>query len=384
MPEPSDTDLLEREFIARDPEALPSVQKTLPEMYRTAEIEFWYDLTPPKGLQRDYVWCAHDGKKTHWRGYVMKTADDVRFLIGKDCGSEIFGYDFNLVARGFSKLRMRQGYLIQLRSILAAIPAAIEELHQLISNPIHGQYKATKARLRSEMPELYRNLVIAVTRRGASLDVLERVRDYAAELQRADRHSDEDEELERMRRKKERGQITLTAFKKFRDEFRAIKKGRYNDPIYKSISETVGSVPGYDFFLTDAPPEDILRTRLDEVCGIHEELSGPSEQLTTRKIRAEIRRLRTCAESVDAQVERLHAPIQFFSGAGLVTVANWATKSADCGGTYRSVGQTIVWESTHDDVVMALPTEYDVPKTPKLEILKLALSRSDGDEKFPK
>ncbi len=81
---------------------------------------------------------------------------------------------------------------------------------------------------------------------------------------------------------------------------------------------------------------------------------------------------------------RLHAPIQFFSGAGLVTVANWATKSPDCGGTYRSVGQTTVWESTHDDVVMALPTEYDVPKTPKLEILKLALSRSDSDEKFPK
>lgn len=383
MPEPSDTDLLEREFITRDPEALRSVQKTLPENYLTAEIEFWYDLTPPKGLQRDYVWCAHDGKKTHWRGYVMQT-DDVRFLIGKDCGSEIFGHDFNLIARGFSALHTRQGYLIQLGSILAAIPAAIEGLHQLLSDPIHGQYKTTKARLRSKMPELYRNLVIAVTRRGASLDVFERVRDYAAELRRVEGYSDEDEELEQLRRKKERGQITLTTFKKLRDEFRALKKERENDPIYKSVSKTIGSVPGYDFFLTDAPPEDILRTRLDEICSVHDELSGPSEQLTTRKIQAEIRRLRTYAESVDAQLERLRAPIQFFSGAGLATVADWATKSPDCGGTYRSVGQTIVFESAHDDVVMALPAGYDVPRTHKLEILKLALSRSDSDGKFRK
>ena len=125
-----------------------------------------------------------------------------------------------------------------------------------------------------------------------------------------------------------------------------------------------------------------MRTQIDAVVNVREELSGPSEQLATRKIKAEIRRLRTCIESVNAQVERLRAPIQFFSESGLSTVANWATKSPDCNGTYRSVGQTIVWETTHDDVVMALPTGYDVPKTPKLEILKLALSRSDSDEKF--
>ena len=143
---PSDAELLKRAFITRDPERLSSVSKTLPDNYLTAEIEFWYDLTPPKGQERDYIWCAHDGRETHWKGYVMKTEDGVRFLIGKDCGKDIFGHDFNQIARSFSVLHTRQGYLIQLGSTAAALPAAIKELRHLIAHPVLGQYQTVKAR----------------------------------------------------------------------------------------------------------------------------------------------------------------------------------------------------------------------------------------------
>ncbi len=194
---PSDADLLEREFVARDPEGLARLSKTLPNNYVTAVIEYWYNLTPPKGQERDFAWCAHDGKKTHWKGYVMKTKDNVRFLIGKDCGKEIFDYDFNVIARGFNAQRTRQLYLIQHRSTVAALPPAIEELRRLSGHPILGQFETVKAHLRSEMSGLYRNLVEAVSTRGGSLVVEDRVQDYAAELRRAERQGDEDEELER-------------------------------------------------------------------------------------------------------------------------------------------------------------------------------------------
>ena len=79
--QPSDSEILERQFDTDDPEQLPGLRSVLPANFSTAAIEYWYDLSPPKGLHRDYVWCAHDKKATHWRGYVMKTLDGVRFLL---------------------------------------------------------------------------------------------------------------------------------------------------------------------------------------------------------------------------------------------------------------------------------------------------------------
>ncbi len=378
---PSDAELLKRAFITRDPERLSSVSKTLPDNYLTAEIEFWYDLTPPKGQERDYIWCAHDGRETHWKGYVMKTEDGVRFLIGKDCGKDIFGHDFNQIARSFSVLHTRQGYLIQLGSTAAALPAAIKELRHLIAHPVLGQYQTVKARLRSEMPDIHRNLVAAVSRRGGLLVVEDRVRDYAAELRRAERQGDEDEELERAREKKERGEMTLTAFKRLRDEVHLRQKSRANDPIYTTVERTVGRVSGGDLFGFDPVPREVLQTRLDDLRTLQEELSGPTEGISTRKLQAAFRKLRECVEDVEVQLQRLRAPMEFFDKTNLATVAGWATNVPKCTGKYRSVGRTIVWEAPREDVEVMLPAGYEVPATPKLEILKLALSRSGRDAK---
>ena len=376
---PSDADLLEREFVTRDPERLAGVSKTLPNNYLTAEIEFWYDLTPPKGQERDYVWCAHDGRETHWKGYAMKTNDGVRFLIGKDCGKEIFGHDFNMIARGFSALHTRQGYLIQHRSTVAALPPAIEELRRLIDHPMLGQYEAVKRRLRSEMPDLHRGLVAAVSQRGGSLVVEDWVRDYAAELRRAERQGDEDEELERAREKKERGEMTLTAFKRVREDIRLRQKSRDNDPIFTMVERSVGTVSGGDLFRFDRAPIKVLQAKLGELRNLQDELSAQTEGISARKFQAAFRKLRECIQVLEVQLQRVRAPVDFFTQRNLATVAGWATSIPNCDGKYRSVGRTIVWEASRDDVEVTLPPGYEVPAAPKLEVLKMALTRSDGD-----
>ena len=380
----SDAELLEREFVTRDPERLPGVSKTLPDNYLKAEIEFWYNLTPPKGQERDYVWCAHDGHQTHWKGYVMKTVDGVPFLIGKDCGKEIFGHDFNVIAHGFNARLKRQGYLIQLGSTVAALPAAIEELRNLIGHSMLGHYEKVKKRLRSDMRDLQRNLVAAVLRRGGSLMVEDRVRDYAAELRRADRQGDEDEELERAREKKERSEMTLTAFKRVRDEIRLRQKSQVNDPIYTLVERSVGSVSGGDLFRFEPAPREALEKRLDEMHSLHEEMSGPTDCLSTRKLQTVFRKLRECVKDIEVQLQRLRSPTDFFTARNLATVVDWANQVPKCGGKYRSVGRTIVWEAAHDDVEVTLPPGYEVPAMPKLVVLKLALSRSDEDAKSRK
>jgi len=380
---PSDRELLGREFVTRDPESLPDLSPTMPSDYLTAEIEFWHDVTPPKGQDRSrdtYVWCAHDGKKTHWKGYVMKSASGVRFLIGKDCGKEVFGYDFNLVTRHFAALRTRQSQLNRHGSTVAALPGAIAELGRLIDHGTLNQYRMIKSRLRSATPDLYQNLAEAVRQHRGALIVEERVRDYDAELRRADYYGHEDDELERLQEQRKRREITVTEFKRLRAEVRARKKDREDDPIYRNVSKPVGSVSGGDLFIAGPEPKAVLQQELAKLRDILQKLSGSTEKITARSFTSLFQKARKSIETIEAELQRLRAPVAFFGETNLAGIARWASQAPECGGKYRAAGKAIIWEAPDDDVEVFLPREYEVPATPALEALKSAVSKTGLDK----
>ena len=62
-----------RRFWISDPEALSNLLERVPARDEVPEIEYQYDVTPPKGKSRPYVRCAHCFRPIHWKGNVWST-----------------------------------------------------------------------------------------------------------------------------------------------------------------------------------------------------------------------------------------------------------------------------------------------------------------------
>ena len=100
----ADAKLLGKAFRVQDPEALSGLIQEIPENTELPIIEYKYDITPSSKYERDFVYCAHCKKRTHWKGYVISLGNNQRALIGHCCGKKQFGFDFGRVENTFSRV----------------------------------------------------------------------------------------------------------------------------------------------------------------------------------------------------------------------------------------------------------------------------------------
>ncbi len=130
-----DDELGSRVFRCSDPENLDNILLNPPAGGEGPQIEFQYDVTPPKGVDRPYIRCAHCGYPTHWLGFVLLYPNRARILVGKDCGEKLYGASFAQIARHFTQAETRQLQLARLESVNRAYIPFLRFLLALQQHP---------------------------------------------------------------------------------------------------------------------------------------------------------------------------------------------------------------------------------------------------------
>lgn len=156
---PQDRQLLTQSMTTSDPEA--STQKIrLPTLDGPPSILLQYDVTPAKVVsrKRPYVWCAHCGKNTHWRGYIVELAEGPQVNIGKDCGSQQFGLSFNAIENSFNAQLERQNLVPHISRLHHALPTLLDSVKSLMSHPGTRDADELADGLQSRAPRLWRYL----------------------------------------------------------------------------------------------------------------------------------------------------------------------------------------------------------------------------------
>jgi len=361
-----DAALLQRSFTTDDPEGLPGLVLSVPGGDEQPTIEFSYDLTPAGAVKRSFVRCVHCKYPNHWRGYVMRAADGQRFLVGKDCGTKLYGAHFTLIERTFSFERSRQQHLRRLTGARRAFPDCLKAVASIKGHPALRGYQRCRSEMQASMRPLWSQLVAVATRGSGALTVVEKVRDYAAELRRAERQKSRNTELER---------LTQSARKALRKEGRLPKDE--DKPIYTTVEQPFGQLAGRAFFQVDQSPADVIarsHARLQRVFKEIEETK--TDDIPTKRLAFLVRELGEAVADIDRELDRLEALPAFFGRQNLDVVCAWASQREECDGTYKVAGNGIEWEIRYGDVArLDPPPGFAVPRPDGLEVFKLALTQ---------
>lgn len=365
----SDTDLLEKNLVSSDPEQLENLSKKMPDNYKEADIEFWYDLTPPKGVERNYIWCAHDEKETHWIGYVMKTPNNTRFLIGKDCGKKIYGLQFNITSRSFDGLRSRQLDLRRWNSVVASLPKALKELTDFSQSAILTQFEDTKSNLRLGMSELYSALVKTLRNEG-KLVIHERVRDYAAEANRTEGLEQEQQQLTNLR-----SNMTLSSFQKAREVLKQKQAKAGQKAIYKTIEIERGRLSGRDFLRKGPSVKERMQQIVRSLRATYEEIRTlKTDNLDDKKLKSILTKIKKLISEIETEIGRLNLANDFFEIQNLTIIASWASEMFGAS-TYISSGRKLTYQTDSGDIDVSLPDDYKMPVLKDFDVLRLAFTQ---------
>ena len=236
----SDQELIDAQFDIFDPEELEGVVLDLPPDYMASVLEGQYDTKKTTG---NLVRCIHCKKPNHNHGFVFRTPQGGRILVGIDCGEKIYGVQFNQQQNDFNAARARRDALIARHYALEHGNELWSHAHDLGAHPAVALFKQARSEYLKAFPDLARNVVNACGRDGGALFVDVASRNYEAEAARDSRLDVREERLAKeLMTKTERG-------KERRDI--AAQRGT---PIYKYTPTFIGTLAGQPFFLTTSPP----------------------------------------------------------------------------------------------------------------------------------
>lgn len=94
--------LLRTAFTTNDPESLDGLIEDVPATEELPFVELWYDF---RGTKRERFRCVHCRYHNHLAGYVIKTTEGQRFLVGHECGDKLYGADFEILRSDYDQAR---------------------------------------------------------------------------------------------------------------------------------------------------------------------------------------------------------------------------------------------------------------------------------------
>lgn len=318
----ADHELRHRLFTVDDPELLRNLLVEIPEFSGPPEIEYAYDVTPKRGASRDYVYCAHCGYRTHWKGYVAKFGVD-RCLIGKDCGFKLYGADFHVIERSFGEERRRQLLLNWLDSGVAAFPHLLRVLSEISIAHETALFDQARTMMRTKVPELWHRLG-SISEGSGQLAIDEEIRDYEAERRRDEKRPPVDDAEEE------------------------------DDPIFTYVTKVIGPLQGGAFCRPGLPDAaDTFRSthlRLKEEWRRLQRLD--TDTLTTRQLSLTVNNLAADVEKLLALEAPMLALMSFFGAGNLARITEWANQMRGLGGKYEARAQRLLFTSTrHGETV---------------------------------
>lgn len=288
-----DRGLIARRFWISDPEALPNLLDRVPARDEVPEIEYRYDVTPPKGKSRPYVRCAHCFRPIHWKGNVARYADGCRLLLGCDCGEKQFGFRWSGREEHFSDRMSRHDLLMRLEGLETALPLLHSFLVMLSEHPGLDGLISLRDELHTKMPELASLLTRVLHASGGELEITEHIRDVAAEIARDDRQK--------------------------------YAKNPETKPIFISVTKSLGRIAGASFVLEGASPLIDARNLVNACTHLQRRLA-----LVTSRHVLDASPLLEEGEGVvraaDGILNRLEAANKFFGLSNLQTIIQWLRK----------------------------------------------------------
>lgn len=354
---------MERIFTVDDPRALDGVLSLLPGGATVPEIEFSYDITPPKGSMRDestMATCIHCRHPNHWHGFVMRFPDGSRILVGKDCGFKLYGAEFNEKHSSFKSARATALRISRIQTIDAQVDKSLGELWALASTPALIHVQAVRMQLRNRMPALARALGKVATS-GGTLSYEKQVEDVIGQLR------DETPEEEPEQKKAE-------------------AEGEKKKPRMRTETGNHGSLKGASLFRTEQSPALVIKDqqaklralwRPDRKSGMPTPLEkAESRTLTESKAGTLVAETRRAVDAAQEMIELGLALAAFFERDNLARIVRWTRELSDLRGRYALTKQGgIAWENEDSGSVVTVsrPKDLVMLATPGLERLKRAL-----------
>ncbi len=375
--------LLRTSFTTNHPEALEGLVETIPDPAGgLPHVEYYYDF---RGTKRDRVRCVHCGWHNHLAGYVIRTAEGQRFLVGHECGDKLYGADFETLKRDYDDAREYAFNLRRWQNLQAELPAFLDWLADLQKSEAVKTYRDAKLAFRAKLPRLYGAICAAILRDRGVLSIEDKLRDFEAENRAVDQHE---------REKKEWEELTVTERKNRR---------RYGDkgpqppqlPMFKYVPQPVMTVRAADFFTDDFRP--LPHEQLARALASFEQLANEIAGATLRNAAYEGRRDADLRESrhlfattFDGVFSRMSAQLDvikramdhvtemevFFRLDSLSTVVRWANAHRKIKDRFALSGRGI---GSDDPSIapVAIPAQFSLPSLERVEEFVRAVNATE-------
>jgi hypothetical protein len=204
----TEAELLEIQFTTSDPELLSGMSADLPPP-GAVRVEFVYDL---RGRAAGKASCVHCGFANHYRGFVMKQEDGTRRMVGRICGRNLYGADFDVLEKDFNAARDLADHLRRKNAILGAEAVLMRGIKEVLAAPSLAKFQDLRRALRRVFPGTLGQDLANIASRGLTLSIVERIRDLQAEERRDDaeeQHAVEMKNMSKVERKRFRREMGL-------------------------------------------------------------------------------------------------------------------------------------------------------------------------------
>lgn len=373
----SDEELLAISFSTSDPENLPGLVHALPPPEPLPIVEQAYDF---RGTHHARLRCVQCNRPIHLAGFVLKTPDERRFLVGHNCGEVIYGTNFNTLRRDFEAKRNRASLLKRMRNLRAALPAFTQCLAMLRRHPSISAYRELRTRFSRHHARLYGALEMAYFNDNGNLIIYNKVRDPDAE-KRADAQY----------------QTDLANWKTLA---KSQRKHRYAlpqppaKPIFRTVVENAGRLPTPTFFTTkpfSSMDFHALLTQLERLSSSDEaderflslyqtkaklhksELAYRKSTATDAYMNQVLFQTNTLLRKLEEQIQKLAEPVRLFRAPILHALCRWA--NAHLPNEYTVFGRAIHVTDPYGHVdALELPNDFVVPPLDGIEAFRAAIN----------
>lgn len=322
-----------------------------PEDRSDSIVEYSYFYKPSSADKSDWIKCSLKGGHPHCRGYVMRTENGGRYLVGKDCGHNEFGLNFTQVVKQFEYEKDRQYYLLRLDEIIAALPAVVAEIDDIAASHALTSFRKLCTNLSNQFSSVFRDLATTFDRSRGQLYVGELVRDIEAESKRREKI---ESDFEYARDQLKGGEISSADFRRFKIDFEK-KKRTLEKGIYIKANQYVGPLADYEFIYTGPKLKSVLidySTRLKTLCSNLQMLETDSR--TTQAIRNIIAEIKCNIEELYGKLDLVRQPARFFGTKNMAVLIEWSERQTIREGKFKLCGDLLTWSSPKEEFQTSL------------------------------
>lgn len=374
--------LLRTAFTTNDPENLEGLIEDVPATEELPFVELWYDF---RGSKRVRLRCVHCRYHNHLAGYVIRTTEGQRFLVGHECGDKLYGADFEILRSDYDQARDYASNLRRWNNLQAVLPAFLEWLAELQCCSAVRTYRDTKRVFREELPRLFGAVAVALLRDKGVLSVDERLRDFEGEnraVERYERDKNEWDQLtpaERKDRKRNHGH-------------RAPQPPQL--PMFKLIPKPVMTVRAVNFFSDDPLPHQRLADVLTGFEDLVSEIGAATLKaaacegrrdnphrerrlLLAHSFKGVFRRLGVLLEIVQSSIEDVRELDALFGADSLAVLVGWANSHPKIKERFKISGRGLVEDdpmSVDPPPVVMLPASFAIPSLEPTEAFVSAVN----------